>query len=69
MLKRAEMEAGLKTRSLRKIIGFLSLLPRADTLVWFAVGSLENGLLMPKWSVFGLFFPPKVLFHTWNMHV
>ena len=42
---------------------------RADTLVRFAAGSPENGLFMPKWSVFGLFLPPKVLFHTWNMHV
>ena len=24
---------------------------------------------LPKWSVFGLFLPPKVLFHTLNMHV
>ena len=42
---------------------------RADTLVRFAAGSPENGLFCQNGPFFGLFLPPKVLFHTWNMQV
>ena len=55
-----------------KISGFQDIfmnIYRADTLVRFAAGSPENGLFCQNGPFFGLFLPPKVLFHTWNMHV
>ena len=48
---------------------FTNTIFRADTLVRFAAGSPENGLFCQNGPIFGLFLPPKVLFHTWNMHV